>query len=75
MSKKSTHRDLQRLTESEIGRRPKLQFCLQLIQKNHRKEDETRETYLARLFLDNKDKLTVSADERDEDRKENPFKS
>jgi hypothetical protein len=28
-----------------------------------------RETYLARLFLENKDKLTVSANERDEDRK------
>lgn len=69
MSKKSTHRDLQRLTEDEIGRRPKLQFCLRLIQMNPKKEDETRETYLARLFLDNKDKLTASADARDEDRK------
>ncbi len=70
MANKKAHRLLQRLVEDEIKVRPKLTFCLRLVQKNPKKEGETKEQWIARIYLENKTALGAPAmqgDEEDDD--------
>ncbi len=61
MANKNPHKMLQRLTEDEIGKRPKLSYCLRLVQSNPRTPEETKEQWLSRVFLLNKEALIKSA--------------
>lgn len=64
MSNKTAHRLLQRLVEDEIGEKPALQYCHNLIQQHPRKEGEGKEEYISRIYLDNKESLALSARHR-----------
>ena len=70
MANKNAWKLLQRLTEDEIGKRPKLMFCLRLVEANPRKTDEPKEVNIARLFEENRDVLTASAERREAEKGE-----
>lgn len=53
----SAHRRLQRLVEDELKKRPKLTFCLRLLEANPRRADETYELWVTRVFEANRQKF------------------
>lgn len=71
MANKSAHKELQRIADDAFGERPKLTFCLRLVQQHTRKEGEGKQEWLCRVFLENEGALKESATERTKDREIN----
>ena len=64
-------RQLQRLAEAEIGEAPKLSLCGTILARQPPRDpskNETREMWLARVYLENETSLRLSAAQRKEER-------
>jgi len=68
VAKKTKARALQRLAEDEIGMRPRLTVCYDVLRASVREPGRTDEEHLARVFLANSERLRQSAYERAEER-------
>lgn len=64
MSNKTPHRRLQRLAEDELGIRPKLQTCLNIMRDASRDLTLSMEEHIAQVFLENRDRLKASAEKK-----------
>ena len=60
MSNKTPHRRLQRLAEDELGVRPKLQTCLNIMHDATRDLTLSMEEHIAQVFLENRERLLAS---------------
>lgn len=64
MSSKSPGRQLQRLAEDELGMRPILGHCANIMAAAPRDPAHSREEHLARVFEANRDRLLASAKQK-----------